>query len=177
MTERVGAWVATDFPLPRPAVAPLGPYVALSRRYRNSVSGRVVTSLLVQCSDTRDVLGHYPPVFYVRHGWNLRSSERQDWVAEGLEIHGMHYQFTAGRFEQPELTVLGFMALPDGTTCRDMEGVRRYVRGRNKYFGVAQVQLICNGPVSAAERDQLVTLFVRAHRPVLDAIMTGVQDD
>src|SRR5439155_15295111 len=93
--QRLGTWEATDFPLPRPVVAPLGPCVALSRRYHDTVSGRIATSLLIQCRDTRDILGYYPPVFYVRHGWSLDTSEPLDCEAEGLQIHGMHYEFTA----------------------------------------------------------------------------------
>jgi hypothetical protein len=59
-----------------------------------------------------------------------------------------------------------------------MEGVTRSARApRKKFFGAAQAQLVCDGAASGAERDELVTLFVRAHRPVLDAIMSGVQDE
>lgn len=177
--RRLGAWVGTDCPLPRAAVALLKPNAALSRRYEDSLTGRRVTFLLVQCSDARDVLGHYPPICYVQQGWTLRASEPRDWQAEGLGIRGTRYEFTSARMERPEVvTVLNFMVLPDGTTCRDLEGVTHSAQDpAKKFFGAAQVQLVCDGAVSAAECDELVTLFAGAHRPVLEAIMSGVQDE
>jgi len=91
----------------------------------------------------------------------------------------MSYEFTSAKIEHSEVvTVLNFMVLPDGTTCRDMEGVTRSAQDPGKkFFGAAQAQLVLDGAVSAAECDELLTLFARAHRPVLDAIMAGIRDE
>jgi hypothetical protein len=177
--KELGTWIGTDCPLPPAAVALLKPNVAVSRQYQDSITGRRVTFLLVQCSDARDLLGHYPPVCYVRQGWTLRDARPQDWLVDALQVRGMHYEFTSGRIERPELvTVLNFMVLPQGTVCRDMEGVTLSAQHPGKkFFGAAQVQLVCDGAIAGAESEELVKLFVGAYRPLLDAVMSGIQDE
>lgn len=173
---RIGAWVGAEAPLPPAAVAMLNANVALSRRYQHSIDGRRVTFLFVHCSDARDVLGHFPPVCYVGAGWTPASSAARDWLVDGLPVQGMAYEFTSARLGQPErVTVLNFMVLPDGATCRDMDGISNNARDPGKkFFGVAQVQLVCEGAVAKAECDELVTTFVRANRRLIETVMTGV---
>jgi hypothetical protein len=176
---RIGSWVGAESPLPPAAVALLHANAVVSRSYQDSVAGRRVTFLLVHCSDARDLLGHYPPVCYAAAGWTLATAEPRDWRVDGLEIHGMCYEFASGRFDRPELaTIANFMVLPDGTTCRDMDGVTNNARNpRKKFFGAAQVQLVSDGAVGKAECDELVSTFVRANRPLLGTILSGVTRD
>src|SRR6185437_11848693 len=57
----IGSWRGQDAPVTAGAVALLHPNVIVSRRYLDPASGRAVNFLLVQCTDARDILGHYPP--------------------------------------------------------------------------------------------------------------------
>jgi hypothetical protein len=173
---RIGSWVGTDVEVPPSAVAMLHPNGILCREYRDTVTGRRVTFMIVQCSDARDILGHYPPACYVRQGWSKVSASPKDWAVDGLVIHGTQYGFERMKLERgTQIAIDNFMLLPDGRTCADMDGVNASAQDtRKKYFGAAQVQILSDGTLSAGERDALVGLFVTANRHLIDVILSGV---
>ena len=172
---RIGTWFAEDTPVPQAAVAMLHPNVIVSRRYREIQSGQSVSFLLVQCSDARDILGHYPPVCYVAHGWTHRASSVRNCQIDDLSIETMEYDFTQAKLEQESrLIIENLMILPDGTICRDMDGVDRIARDRRlRYFGAAQMQLVCPADMPATQREDLLREFVRGYRTIIDAIRRG----
>jgi hypothetical protein len=54
-----------------------------------------------------------------------------------------------------------FMVLPDGTTCRDMDGLHAAASApRQRYLGAAQVQVLTDASLSDGQRDDLVRRFV-----------------
>src|SRR5579884_1718328 len=68
--REIGDWKADgDSPLPPAAIALLHPNLVISRHYENSKTGHSVEFLLIQCSDVRDLLGHYPPRCYPANGY------------------------------------------------------------------------------------------------------------
>src|SRR5688572_23609198 len=75
----IDTWFGTDIPVPPAATKLLKPNVIVSRRYAEMLTGRRVDFLLVQCTDARDIVGHYPPICYVTHGWTQESAEPRDW--------------------------------------------------------------------------------------------------
>ena len=155
----------------------LKPNVIVSRRYQDTRTSRQVSVLLVQCSDARDILGHYPPVCYVAQGWTLGSSQAADWQVDDLRIAGTAYMFTATRRALPAAQhVYNFILLSDGRVCRGMNEVDDVARdARKKFFGASQVQVIFDDTISQRERDEIFTSVVRAYRPLLDTIRSGAR--
>src|ERR1700691_3902298 len=63
-----GSWTRKDTERRTPAIQLLRPNAILSREYRNDRRKQVVEFLIVDCSDARDLQGHYPPNCYPAQG-------------------------------------------------------------------------------------------------------------
>lgn len=165
-------WLGVEAPVPQSAIAMLKPNFILSRAYQELGGDRRVTLLVVQCTDSRDILGHYPPVCYVNQGWVMQSAKPRDWLVGDQTIHGTRYVFrTGGEGVQRELVLDNFMILPSGSTARDMDAVDLAARdSRLKYFGAAQVQLVYDNRLSEAQRSEIFQEFARELKPTIDAI-------
>jgi hypothetical protein len=172
---RFESWVALDAPVPTAAVTMLRPNVLVSRKYTNLASGQQATLLLVQCRDARDLLGHYPPVCYVASGFRLVASHRREWRVDGLAIEGIVYTFSSTRAENlTSMVVYDIMLLPEGRTCRDMEGDYAAARDpRRRQLGAAQLQILVDPTLSEQEREDLFLTLVKANRKTIDAILAG----
>ncbi len=149
----LGDWHGTDVPEPAEAIDMLKPNVLLSRYYRDAATGREATFLLVQCSDVRDLITHYPPICYRNQGMSYAVAPAVfNWDVEGLKIEGTEYQFESSTLQNTRLTdVYNFMVLPDGSVFPDMEAVKKYLSLDSRYFGMAQVQIVFDGVGGTAE--------------------------
>jgi hypothetical protein len=172
----IGAWLGTDTPVPPSAVALLRPNVILSRQYQDVRTGRTATLLVVQCEDARDLLGHYPPVCYVAHGWSMRGKVPRERQVDGRLIPVTDYTFTSTRIDRAsELRIDNFMVLPDGQVCRDMDAVETVAQDyRRKFFGAAQIQIITDTQWSDDDRDDLFRQLIQAAGPLLREMRSGV---
>jgi hypothetical protein len=170
-----GTWVSQEVPVPEAAITILRPNVTISRRYTNVATGEVATLLLVQCRDARDLFGHYPPVCYVSHGFRTVESSAGDWRLDDTDIHGMVYTFASTRPQElTSMTVYDFMILPNGTTCRDMDGVYALARNsRRRMLGAAQLQILVSATMPHEQRDALFLTLVKANQPAINAILAG----
>jgi hypothetical protein len=172
-------WLGDDVPVPQAAVQMLQPNVLFSRRYQQMSTGRYVTVLLVQCTDARDLQGHYPPVCYPGQGWSLVSSEPRDWTSGGRTIQGMRYNFKTsdqGRFN--ETTIDNFMLLPGGGTARNMDEVRQAAADRRRrFFGAAQVQIVYGPDYAESDRIAVLHTFVGALSPTINRIGQRVGEE
>ncbi len=74
-----GPWRGRDVPLPRAAVSLLRPNVDMCRQFTNIKTGQHVTLMIIDCSDTRHLAGHYPPNCYPGNGWKLLSGHPKNW--------------------------------------------------------------------------------------------------
>src|SRR5688572_2802518 len=98
-----GRWTGKDQPLPTAAQKLLRPNAWISRTYEDkqraefgAAAGggeRAATLLIVQCRDSRDMLGHYPPRCYRSHGMEQKSAEPRDWQVGDMLIPGVEYGF------------------------------------------------------------------------------------
>jgi hypothetical protein len=172
---QIGSWVGEDKTVPVSAVALLRPNVLMSRSYVNAETGRQAAWLLVQCGDARDLIGHYPPVCYVNSGWVLASSQPRQWKVGNLIVDGMEYDFTTPPFRNRHgMLVMNAMVMPDGKFEPDMIAVRRAAAGlQRRSFGAGQIQVIVDPALPQSERDELFVSLVMAHRPLLDAVLSG----
>jgi hypothetical protein len=172
---QAGSWVGEDTEVPSAATALLRPNVIISRRYQNVRTGHNANLLLVQCRDSRDMLGHYPPVCYPGTGWTLASQIERQAVATNASYPAMEYDFTRTTGGQlSRVTVIDFMVLPDGRVVRTMEELRFAARKRAaRFYGAAQIQLLFDPNVPDPERDQAVKTILDAAGPILQGIQSG----
>ncbi len=170
-----GPWISMDIPLPLAAITMLHPNISISRKYNNIQTGQQATLLLEQCNDARNLMGHYPPISYQSSGYRQVSAVSKDWLVEGLAIQGMVYTFTATRpDDQSSMMIYNFMILPNGRTCRDMDGINALSRDpRQRVFGAAQMQVIFDPAMPEAQRETLFLTLVQAYRKIIDVILAG----
>jgi hypothetical protein len=160
---RIGRWASRDIDIPEHAGRLLRPNAMLARRFVDLESGAVVDLLIVHCGDTRDMLGHYPPVCYPSHGWTPGGAHAAAIDLDHSNIPAMVYEFTqiraAGRTAR--LRVINFFVLPgsvDGErggetmVTGDMDEVYRRTNWLGASIrGVAQVQVLSRGDATAEQ--------------------------
>jgi hypothetical protein len=175
----VGDWLGKDVDSPPSVVALLRPNVLVTRAYTNLRTGETATLLFVHCSDARDLIGHYPPVCYPAHGQETKSSEARDWTVAGVTITGMRYHFDGreGPFGR-EMVVDNFMVLPNGRYGRDMDMATRVAWDRRlRHFGAAEVQVVTNGEMTDARRDEVFRTLLEPALPLFESVGAEVHGD
>lgn len=172
---RIGGWEGQDVPVPPSAVKLLDPNVLISREFVNP-AGQRVSFLLVQCDDTRELVAHYPPVCYPGQGYKLASHRIEDGAVDGTSISWSRYEFVQQGFDQfASIVVRHFIVMPDGQVCGDMATMRTSAaRVTDRFYGAAQVHVVTDARMSAADREAAFQDLVNGHRPLLDAIRSGV---
>ena len=121
----IGDWVGKEEDMPPEAIKILRPNVLVSWVYRDRFhpNQKIVTFLVSQTADSRDMGGHYPPACYPNNGWEqISASPPQTWQLGDLTIEGREYVF---EMQRPmgganRLTIRNFMILPTGEFTGDM---------------------------------------------------------
>jgi hypothetical protein len=174
---RIGDWVGEELAISSEAVDLLRPNVIISRRYTHLVSGRSIHFLLVQCTDVRDLIPHYPPICYSQRGLYQASAERRTWTIGAHEIQATEYAFESGNFSRPgAVLVENFMLLPNGNTSPDMEGVKARLSLRSRYYGAGQIQVVFDDSIPAPMRDAAFVELLAGYQAVIDAILANVSE-
>jgi len=172
---QIDDWVGEDISVPAAATELLRPNVIISRRFQNVRTGHPVNLLLVQCRDSRDMLGHYPPICYPGNGWTLASAAARVVAITNGSLPAMEYEFvrtTGGQLSR--LTVIDLMLLPDGRVVRTMDELRLAARKQAaRYYGAAQVQMVFGAETPDSERDQALKAILDAASPILNEIRSG----
>jgi len=170
-----GDWIGTDNGIPEGADALLRPNAVLSREYTNLNTNQRANFLLVQCRDARDLIGHYPPVCYVAHGFVMAQHVPTDWTVLGDTLHGTMYEFRSDRgTSRAAMKVYDVMILPNDKTAPDMAGVDSIARDRKqRYFGAAQIQILTDADMPEEDRAAVITKLLESAKPVIDAIRAG----
>ncbi|MDG2055176.1 MAG: exosortase-associated EpsI family protein [Phycisphaerales bacterium] len=150
-----GRWNGIDQPIPPDAQRLLRFNGALSRRYRGT-NGLSATFLLVHCGDSRDMLGHYPPICYPANGWvttDLGLNEREQIAIQTPNgaIPVFVYQFRRRISDGTEQRVRIFdtFILPNGGVTPHIGEINE-LSGRYELAvqGVAQLQILTPAEIS-----------------------------
>jgi len=175
----VGEWVGADEPVAVAAVEMLHPNVLVNRLYTNLRTGETASLLFVDCSDARDLLGHYPPICYPAHGYSLDSRTPRDWTVAGVPIQGVRYRFSrAGLPPTPDTIVDNFMVLPNGGIGRDMDAVSKAAADNRLHrLGAAEVQIVTDGTMTDARREEVFRALIGPTAPLLQSVKIEVQRD
>src|SRR5688500_8789301 len=91
--EANGIWVGEDIEPTKAAVQLLRPNIILSRRYTDTNGGdryghRTCSVLIVQCGNSRDMVGHYPENCYPNSGEPMVGKVARDWKIGDRTIIG-----------------------------------------------------------------------------------------
>jgi hypothetical protein len=173
---RLGDWVGVDTEIRQEALRILDANASLSRTYRNLSTGHTATLLLVHCSDSRSLLGHYPPVCYPSQGWTQLGATPHGIEREAESVAATEYAFAYESLANvAQLGVLHFTVLPDGRTAPDMGLLDQLARDkRSKFFGGASLQFIVDANLPDAMRDELYQMLYEAVSPWIETVQTGI---
>lgn len=173
---RFGDWIGVDSEISAGALRILDANASLSRTYRNVVTGRSATLLVVQCADARSLLGHYPPVCYPAQGWTpVRSAPLE--VREGdTPVFATEYEFQYDALSRAaRLGVFHFTVLPSGETAPNMDALDRAARDRRtRPFGGTSVQIVVDANLSGSERREIYGTLVVAVQAWLQSLEAGL---
>lgn len=174
---QIGDWSGKDIEPPPAATRLLKPNKILQRQYTNTSDGRSVNLLIVHCADTRDMLGHYPPVCYPAHGWIAAGVKDDRITLDGEERPARRYSFRRSmQGSEQAVMIRGFFVVPDPKTriASTMEELDRLWQfGPGVGLGAAQVQLVSDAGTPPEERAAVDDLMIRAIAPALRVISEG----
>jgi hypothetical protein len=185
----IGEWTGQNNPVMPAAQKLLRPNAILSRLYSDNSTAttrrpRAAQLLIVQCRDSRDMIGHYPPICYRAQGKTLdgRFSGPRDWQVGGMAIPGYEYQFTEMQEGQiTRVTVYNFLIVPGRGIVRDMKGVEQAAEDyQQRYYGAAQFQVVFRGQASAersresrVERDAIFATLMGPNIKLIETLTSG----
>lgn len=166
---RIGEWAGEKVDPPPAAIALLRPNALLGRAYRNPDGTRAVTLVVVQCQDTRDLAGHYPPICYPAHGWRQLHAERNENLVPNHRMPVTSYHFDRSTaFETTEKWIHNLLLLPVTGAVAGMEEVRKAASNHTaRQRGAAQIQLVLSGDVPLSDQKELVREFFATLEPVI----------
>lgn len=171
--DSIGLWTGRKTEVPAAAVKLLRPNAYLSRQYKIHRAGEPdpwgwdrypVDVLIVQCRDSRDMVGHYPEACYPQSGRTLVSKEPVEWDVGGLKIPAMEYHFERFAGGRSEVTVVyNFLVVPgQDSIVRTIEGVNKAAEDyQRRYFGAAQVQFVMSGDLASRRREEAVQTLLK----------------
>lgn len=153
--RQAGPWIGADADVPEPAQRLLRPNAILARRFTRTDPPASASLVVVQCRDTRDLIGHYPPVCYPAHGWIAGGVDDLDLLVDGDATPVRRYVFTRSSWgRESRLVVYSFFVIPGQGRERGMDAVGRAAADYSRrHFGAAQVQVVFADP--PAELDEL----------------------
>lgn len=175
----IGRWRGVDVDTPPAAIQLLKPNVIQQRRFVDPTTGRVFSLLIVHCSDTRDMRGHYPPVCYPAHGWQEAGVAPTTITIGGQAYPARTYDFVrVVEGVEQRLHIFSFFVLPDGSIVADDAALDRASSKRYAtQLGAAQFQIVGGENLPESERREVVDEFVRALEGPIRIIARGVRDD
>jgi hypothetical protein len=169
----MGDWEGTEIPIPTSARALLKPNIILSRSYRNRVTSDRGTLIIVQCRDTRDMAGHYPPICYPGQGWKKVG----EYVPVELHIASRPVVAVRYEFDRPDLgtsrrvVVYGFFAVPGAGFPSDMQQIRAIASDYvSRPYGAAQIQVVLDDSVEAQREVEVAEALLNSVSSVLDLL-------
>ena len=180
----IGLWTGSDREVRPAAVKLLRPNAIMDRYYQENVpAGRrggprgSVEVLIVQCRDSRDMVGHYPEVCYVNSGQTLVSKKQRPLQVADVTIDGTEYIFTPPGQRHGNMCVYNFLVVPnakipiDERIVPDMSGVNAAAEDyEQRHWGAAQFQFVMPADLPRAKRDQAVKEILGANLNVLKVL-------
>lgn len=179
-----GNWTTVaDVQLPDAAQKLLHPNCVVQRRYSSGslqVDGQPVQAslLIVQCTDSRDMAGHYPPICYPAAGCAELGQTPFRFNVAGMTIVGYEYEFLRQILPTYRQAVYDFFIVPGKG-----EGGKGFVPDTNgvwsaaknyqaRYYGAAQFQVVMDADYPQEIREQAFKMIIGANPKALSDLNT-----
>ena len=180
--DRTGQWTtSTDESLPPSAEQLLHPNCVIDRKYTSNlltVNGLPVQAslLIVQCKDSRDMAGHYPPICYPAAGEQpISDPDGQPFQinVNGIGINGREYHFLQKTLPVFRQCVYDFFIVPGKGFVSDMTGVRKAAADyQRRYYGAAQFQVVMDADYPQELRERIFRTIIGANARALSVLNT-----
>ena len=180
-------WAAETRKLPAAAVELLRPNAHAHLHFAEAFTadgggGRTADLLVVQCKDSGDMTGHYPPICYRGRGYVPVSTDVRPAVevAPGVRVPYTEYQFeqfTRGRAVRT--CIYNFFVVPGRGIVPTIDHVNEAAEDyQRQFFGAAQFQVLVAAELPRGEREAILTALLRANEPLLRTLSdTGTPGD
>jgi hypothetical protein len=173
-----GDWsTTTEDRLPESAEQLLHPNCVISRGY---VSGALhpnglpaqASLLIVQCKDSRDMAGHYPPICYPAAGQPQMGNARPFSVQfPGMLVSGTEYVFLKNSLPVTRQCVYDFFIVPGSGSQSDMKQLNRAAGDYQKrYYGAAQFQVVMDADYPQDVRETIIKEIIGANAGALSVL-------
>ena len=167
ISDENGVWAGQDREPTTAAVRLLRPNKIFSRRYTDTkargdqFASGMCDVLIVQCRDSRDMVGHYPENCYPNGGETLVDKRNRDWQVGNELITGTEYTFERYRQGLPiRRCVYNFFVVPRAGIMRDIKAVNRAAEDYQwRHFGAAQFQFVFQADEADLPRDKRDQIF------------------
>jgi hypothetical protein len=178
--DRIGQWTTSDDEsLPPSAEQLLHPNCVIDRRYTSNLftpNGLPAQAslLIVQCKDSRDMAGHYPPICYPAAGEQMISEPNPfTFDVNGVRIKGMEYHFLQKTLPVSRQCVYDFFIVPGKGFVSDMTGVRKAAGDyQRRYYGAAQFQVVMDADYPQELRERIFRTIIGANVSALSVLDT-----
>ena len=174
MDKEGGQWTTSvDESLPPSAEQLLHPNCVIDRRYTSNsliVNGAPAQAslLIVQCKDSRDMAGHYPPICYPAAGEQRIFEQEFTFYANGKTHTGMEYHFVQKTVPMLRQCVYDFFIVPGKGIKKDMDDVRKAAADyQRRYYGAAQFQVVMDADYPQETRESIFRTIIGANANAL----------
>ena len=178
-----GQWTTSnDEGLPPSAEQLLHPNCVIARLYTSGtlrINNEPVSAslLIVQCKDSRDMAGHYPPNCYPAFGEQKIEARDFDPIMNGTTIPGMEYHFLGRRGLAPyRRCVYDFFIVPGKGFVRGNNNMRDVYRAgadyQRRYYGAAQFQVIMDADYPRELRERVFKTIIGANPKAFEVLNT-----
>ncbi|HEX2839082.1 MAG TPA: exosortase-associated EpsI family protein [Phycisphaerales bacterium] len=177
-----GDWLGADNTdkVPPAAIKMLRPNVLFGRSYTNDALNVRARVTFIQCTDSRDMGGHYPPVCYRAQGWEVTKSDAPDGapgqpltlVAGGRSIPVREYRFRMSSFPADiNIRIYSFFIIPTRGIATTLDPVRDAAADASlRLFGSAQVQVITDASLPDELARRAFADLVAPMLPLIEAV-------
>lgn len=175
---RVDSWFGVNLPYTDVEVEMLRPNKLLQRTYQDPRTGQKISLSIVHCTEVRDMLGHYPPVCYPAHGWELESNELEHIDLKGRPQPARVYTFgRINRGTRESIRIISFFVTPGSAdVLTEMDGLSAASKQTAGVgLGAAQIQILMPPGQSAATNDEMLSKLLQVVEPVISAIQEGAK--
>lgn len=173
-----GPWEGVDVPMDERILKVAGADDYVSRRYKNSQTGRFVDFYLAYTLRPANMLGHRPGVCYPAQGW-AATEPKIDKVSlrDGKDLSCLIHHFTREQPYYEGIVVLNYYVLQGRHTTNWKDFWNPKWRGPNRSndpnFYVAQVQIVTpvRIPLIYEPGEIIVKRFASEVSPLVDALL------
>lgn len=193
----LGEWVGEQGKPDEAAIKLLNPNVLVKMTYHHQVNGKVVTLLLVQCKDARDIYGHFPPICYPNNGFPMKLDINNKPIMHNLKMKVSDKVIPVKRYffktkdGAGDMVIDNFIIYPprkvrtkgtdeweieEGEYHLDMDHFSELVGDyTRRFFGGSQVQIIYGNNTHPEEYEDLFVQIAGGALPFIESIRCGVK--